>query len=442
MHGVFRPFPIVAAIIASASLPALAQVQNVAPYFAVPTADRTPIHCADGDRFYRVGELSTAMVVVVDAEGGGWSRIQYPAGLSAFVRAVDISVQGNTGTLTAPSRLRARNIASGYDGSYKSLFDTPLPAGTTLRVQEEVKDAAGSIAAYRVEAPPGAHGFVPSRQLRRATDAEVAAFRARATLPDLPAAPAGTPSTAPTPSPTPAPAPAPTTPTPDATQPAPAPTPGQPSTEITQRTDPTAEPIVPPPAPTPAPRPETRPVGTVERLDATFQRVWSQPVLESEIDELIVEFDRAIEQTPAERAGQRRQLEGRREALLIRREFRDRLRRQEEARALLDSDRVRLTEQLREIERTRYYTIVGQLQPSLVYDGRQLPQMYRIVSVGATAPRTLGYLRASTQFDLDSMLGQVVGVIGEAQIDRSLQLNIITPVTVDTLRAAPSDSSR
>ncbi len=439
MHGVFRPFPIVAAIIAPATLPALAQVQNVAPYFAVPTADRAPIHCADGDRFYRVGELSTAMVVVVDAEGGGWSRIQYPAGLSAFVRAVDISVQGNTGTLTAPSRLRARNIASGYDGSYKSLFDTPLPTGTTLRVQEEVRDAAGSIAAYRVDTPPGAHGFVPSRQLRRATDAEVAAYRARAALPDLPAAPAGTPRATPTPAPT---------PTPDATQPTPAPTPAQPTTEITQRTEPGAEPIVPTPTPTPAPaprpetRPETRPVGTVERLDATFQTVWAQPVLQSEIDELIVEFDRAIEQTPAERAGQRRQLEGRREALHIRREFRDRMRRQEEARALLDSDRVRLTEQLREIERTRYYTIVGQLQPSLVYDGRQLPQMYRIVSVGATAPRTLGYLRASSQFDLDSMLGQVVGVIGDAQVDRSLQLNIITPVTVDALRATPSDTPR
>jgi hypothetical protein len=81
----------------------------------------------------------------------------------------------------------------------------------------------------------------------------------------------------------------------------------------------------------------------------------------------------------------------------------------------------------------------GQLQPSTVYDGQRLPLMYRVVSVGGSAPRTLGYIKKTERFDLDAMLGRVVGVIGDAVVDRSLQLNIITPIYVDQLR---SDGSR
>ncbi|MDX2132846.1 MAG: hypothetical protein SFY69_12420 [Planctomycetota bacterium] len=466
MLGVSRFIPIVASVAICAV--ACAQVQDVTPYYAVPAGDKVPIHCNDSDRFYRVGEISPGMLVVVDAESERWSRVSYPPGLSAFVRAVEVGVQGTTATLTTPSRLRAHNAAAGYDGSYKTLLDKELPAGTTLTIVEEVKDASGSIAAYRVQAPASARGFVPSRLMRRATDAEVATYRAKpgVSLPSLPGAPAGSTPAAQPPSGQPGSGQPgsgqPGSGQPPAVPPAPGATPetvpsdappasGEPA-EIVQRRDPAApEPVVPAdaseqpgtPAPgtaaptTPAPADE-RPVGTIERLDASFKRVWAQPVLEGEFDELMVEIERAIEQVSPDRAGQRRQLEGRLEALRIRRDYRDRLRQQEEARARLDAAKVRISEQLAEIARTRYYTIVGQLQPSLVYDGRDLPQMYRIVSVGATAPRTLGYLRKSAEFNLDAMLGQVVGVIGEAQLDRSLQLNVITPVTVDTLQAAPN----
>jgi hypothetical protein len=62
--------------------------------------------------------------------------------------------------------------------------------------------------------------------------------------------------------------------------------------------------------------------------------------------------------------------------------------------------------------------------------------MYRVVSVGGSSPRTLGYVRKSSELDLDRYIGSVVGVIGEAQLDRSLMLNLITPVRVDPLRSA------
>ncbi|CAG0964868.1 hypothetical protein PHYC_00926 [Phycisphaerales bacterium] len=422
--------------------PALGQVQNVAPYYAYVSQDRAPIHCNDSDRFYRVAEMTAGTVVFVDGEGAGWTRIAYPGGLSAFVRATDVTVQGEAATLSQPSRLKAANAASGYDGSYKMLFDTELPTGTALKVIEPVKDASGAIAAYKVAAPQGSKGFTPSRLLRRATDTEVAAFRAKpgVWLPDLPTTPAGTVAAKPPAAPG-------VTPiaTPDATTPGSAPTDATP-VEITQHTNPGTtppagtEPIVPA-QPVQAAAPPERAVGTWDRLDASFQSVWKQPVLGAEFDELIAEFDRAIERSPTSKPGVKQQLESRRDALQIKREFRDKLRAQEEARARLDQDRVKVSQQLEEIARTRYYTIIGELQPSLVYDGKQLPQMYRVVSVGAAAPRTLGYLRQTDVVNLDDMLGQVIGVVGEAQLDRSLQLNIITPVHVDVLRSAAASNS-
>jgi hypothetical protein len=81
------------------------------------------------------------------------------------------------------------------------------------------------------------------------------------------------------------------------------------------------------------------------------------------------------------------------------------------------------------------YTIVGELRPSTVYDGKNLPLMYRVVSVGGTSPRTLGYLKPTKDVDVTKMINQVVGVIGEATMDRSLKLNIISPVKVDVLRS-------
>ncbi|MFZ4575811.1 MAG: hypothetical protein ACOYN0_15560, partial [Phycisphaerales bacterium] len=117
------------------------------------------------------------------------------------------------------------------------------------------------------------------------------------------------------------------------------------------------------------------------------------------------------------------------------REFRDTVRRQEEARASLSSTNQAAAQALADVAKIRVYTVVGELQPSTVYDGKQLPLMYRVVSVGTSSPKTLGYIKPSTDWDLDRMLGLVVGVIGDATIDRSLRLNVISPVRVEVLRA-------
>lgn len=484
MHSTLRWIAPVS-VVALASASAWAQIADIQPAWALVTSEKAPMHCSDSDRFYKVAELTKAALVVVDGEGGGWSRVRYPAGTAAFVRAEDVRVDGASVVLTQASRLKAAHGTAGYEGSYKALLSTPLAAGATLKLIEPAKDPTGAISGYKVIAPEGAKGFVESRHLRRATDAEIEAFRAKTGAAALTAGPAPTPAT--TPSTTPATAPGTTPSTASTTTPAPeqgggnlptldggksdsgslvspmqpgqgkpttTPVPGEatpaPAGE-TPAAGPSATPEATPeatPAVTPAPvvvtpkAPEPdRVIATAQKLEQTFQAVWRQPILESEFDELVAEYDRAIEATPAERPNLLAALQGRRQALEVRRQFRDVVRRQAEERAAVDRSKAESDKTLEALAASRYYTIIGQVQPSLIYDGKQLPLMYRIVSVGGVTPRTLGYLRKSDKVDLDKVVGQVVGVIGDAQLDRSLQLNLITPVQVDVLKYTPAGTA-
>lgn len=489
MHSTLRWIAPVS-VVALASASAHAQIADIQPSWGFVTSEKAPMHCSDSDRFYRVAELTKAALVVVDGEGGGWSRVRYPAGTAAFVRAEDVRVDGVSVVLTQASRLKAAHGTAGYEGSYKALLSTPLAAGATLKLIEPAKDPTGAISGYKVVAPDGAKGFVESRHVRRATEAEIEAFRAKTGAAALTTGPAITPAAMPATTPAATPSTAPTTTpatTPSAT-PATTPSPEQGSGNLPTldggKTDsgslvtpmqpgqgqPTTTPVPGEAAPTPAgetpvvgpagtpgatppatdaapvvvtpkaPEPD-RVIATAQKLEQTFQAVWRQPILESEFDELVAEYDRAIEATPAERPNLLAALQSRRQALEVRRQFRDVVRRQAEERAAVDRSKAESDKTLEALAASRYYTIIGQVQPSLIYDGKQLPLMYRIVSVGGVTPRTLGYLRKSDKVDLDKVVGQVVGVIGDAQLDRSLQLNLITPVQVDVLKYTPAGTA-
>lgn len=433
-------------------------VADVTPYVGViSAAEKASMRCGPTSSRYTVLEIKTGTPIIIDGEGNGWLRVRYPENTAAFVRAEDVSVSGDTATLVRASTLLAANLISGMDGSWQKLLNDPLPANSTLKVLEPVKDPTGPIIAYRVVAPEQARGFIESRQVRKATDAEAAPLRDK--LPKPPATPAGTPATPATPPTTPQPA-APAATDPAATPSTPAGTPQ--GIDLTQPDSNSDTPVTPAAAPgatpaaapgaapdggagvvaidqspsaatTPPAQPEVRVVDTVESLEAKFQSIWRQPLLSAEVDELISEFDRAI--AAAEPGSVRAaQLGQRRDALQLRAEFRNRQRAREEARAALDRTKSTLETQLAELERSRIYTIVGELQPSTVYDGKRLPLMYRLVSVGGAGARTLGYVKPDDRFDLDRKVGRVVGVIGESVLDRSLKLNIVTPSRVDMLK--------
>lgn len=451
--------PLIAVVAGSCITDAFGQMKRVDGYYAVVTA-KGNLRCGDGDLFYKVGEVAPGTILLVDGESPSYLQVAYPSNMSVFVKADEVEVQGGTLKLTKPSKLKAFNQATGWTGSWKGVVANELPVGTNLKLVESVKDGeTGPIVGYRVAAPEQARAFVEPRVTRRATEAEVAAFKGT----PLPAAPAKTEAPkvpAPTPTPTPAatdtaapqsggamPADA-AKPAIDLTQPVVTPAPsdaaatpatapgadGQPTT-VTQVT--TTEPT----ANTEAPKVETPRIVPVEvpptpgyDLEPTFARVWKEPIMTAEMDELVGAYDKAIEQLGPDSERLATQLKARRSALAVRIELRDKMRKQAEARAAIEAGRGKVAEQLKIAEDGRVYTMIGQLQASTVYDGQKLPLMYRVVSVGGVSPRTLGYLKDEQEFALLGKVGAVIGVIGEAQLDRSLMLNVISPVRVDVLK--------
>lgn len=406
---------------------ASAQVQAVEPYWATTQNDKVPVRCYFTDTSYSVAELPKGFVVRVDGEGSLYARIAYPEKMTAFVQAEHGKAEGGVVKLTQASRLRAASTIAGFDGSWKALLDTPLAVGSELKFIENVTNKEGVVIAYRVQAPEAARGYVPMSAIRKATDAEVAAA-GNQVAPTPPKLEPKTPEAAPVA----------TTTTPATAQPIP-------TTDLTQPAQPTGQaptnPTVDVSAAAPqgatttvAGTPAERKIGSLEDLEAAFQRVAKQPASEAEYDELMAEFQRAIDAQGPEMTSRKKQLTARREFLAIRRDYRDRVRAAEEAKRQLDANEIQVRNSLAEIEKSRVYTIIGTLQPSTVYDGQRLPLMYRIQSVGGLSPRTLGYIKPDAKFDLDRKLGLVVGVIGNAEMDRELKLNIVTPVRVDVLR--------
>jgi len=78
------------------------------------------------------------------------------------------------------------------------------------------------------------------------------------------------------------------------------------------------------------------------------------------------------------------------------------------------------------------YDAVGQLVASGVYDGINLPRLFRLVS---PTLRTIAYVRPSSEIDTLNMLGQIVGVNGTSRYDPALKLSVLEADKIETLKA-------
>jgi hypothetical protein len=405
----------------------------------VVNVDEAMLRCGSGDLMYPVASLRRGQVLRVDGEGQGWARVSYPAGSAAFVAAdmVQVDPATRTATLTRPSRLKAFNQSTGLRGSWKDVLDEPLPAGTRLMVldAEPTADGRGN-SAWRIAPPENAPAFIPLSVLRRATPEEV---QLAANAPRMPTLPPVSPQAR----------------NPQSTTPPAMP---EPSTVVERWPAGAApgssaslvEPIVPPAqgapgaastaeaTPVPAPRTLVLPPSPYERLEAAFEAVRTESPDTAEFSELLAEFQRALttlDDSPASQ-GIRGRLNQRIEYLKLRADLQAKKRQIAATEQALSVDDRLLAEKLSEVDRTRQYTIVGRLSASTIYDGQRLPLMYRIQSVGGGSSRTLAYVRPSEALNIDSRLGQVVGVVGESTLDPSLRLTVITPLRVDALEAA------
>ncbi|MHC4320216.1 MAG: hypothetical protein ACYS1B_16975, partial [Planctomycetota bacterium] len=77
------------------------------------------------------------------------------------------------------------------------------------------------------------------------------------------------------------------------------------------------------------------------------------------------------------------------------------------------------------------YVAAGRLEASIIYDGRNLPKLFRVRN--SATGRTLGYVQPDERFDLVTMLGERVGVVGERAYNGELRLTVIKPQRIDLL---------
>lgn len=469
--------------LASAPSAAMARgdVKTIDQTYCIVTADRAGVRAGNHDSFYVVTDVKKGDVVVIDGEDAAWSRVVYAASWPAFVGVDEgtYDAASQTFTLTRSSMLLAYStINPQYCWQALLPKSSPLASGSKLKVQGEVKDSAQTVKGYRVNAPEGARGYIESRSLRRATKDEVDAYKAKGGAPAAePAKPAVKPTTPPA-SPTPAPAPgaAPTPgadhslvdpqvkPTPGAqpTTPAPTPTPAPgagPTTpaaatpgaeptptgpaEIKQGSDPAQPAAGPNDAAKPTAKPVDRKTATLEQLESAFTKINGKEVdlFTAEYDSLLSEVEKTIGELgdgPVD-VQRKRALQLRADVLKLRIGLRDSLKKAEEAKRGLNTEIKKASEVVAAAEKSRVYNLVGTLSASSIYDGKNLPLMYRVVSADTKAPATLGYISPEKDPTLAAKVGQLVGVIGEAIMDPTLKVSVIRPVRVDLIGQTGGD---
>lgn len=384
----------------------LAQVAPVEPFWAVPTAETT-LRSGESEKFYPLARVKPETLLWVDAQGGGWSRVAYAPGMAVYVAADAVQPEpgGKTVRVVRPTHPRAAKLDTPRAlGSWKPATDQPLPAGTVLALASPVAvEDAGGRTSYRVAAPLEARAFVPTASLARATPEQASTYvdslRARGIVI------AGM----------------------DAAKPAVI-TAAQPAGASG------AQPVTPG-APPRSPDTPPRALTTAEKLEQSFEAIRRQPILEAEVAELIAQYEKAIAEVEDTPLGARTREQLQRRLLYLRTQERV----QAEVRAIeaskpeIADEVARAAARLREVENARVYNIVGRLSASALYDGKRLPLMYRVQSVGGPLARTLGYVKPEEPLRLEGKIGQVVGILGESRIDPTLKITIIEPRRVDVL---------
>jgi len=455
-------------------LPAPAQAQpagslkypaDVTGSWYVVISEDAVMRAGDEEVFYAVTRFPKGSMLVASSTTDRYASVCYPLSLGALVPVGEIErMDAKNIRLVQESKLRAASSLLGMSGSWKGLYETPLPAGTRLEVMEELKSDAGQVVGYRVVPPhpPIASafpvGYVKMSDLRPATPGEVqkflgkpapAATPERTSLPQQPVekietiesitdpvgAGQGTEPEIDTsllddieiPEPTIHNGIKPTT---------------EPATKpeiVEQKTD---EPVViknteiiPDKSAAPTKEPILS-VSALETLEASFDDARRLPreELDGALEELLAEYTRAYD-AAGDDESLATALSQRIEWLKIRMETRDQRRAIAATLHTADQNQIAIQQGIEKWQSGRAYILVGKMVPSAVYTGERLPLLYRVQGNDpyTGAQTTIGYVAPSKDQDYRHMLGRVVGVVGASELDPALNLRIIRPSRIDAM---------
>ena len=433
-----------APVSAAAGAELLVAAQDGATYMVVKQND-APMRCGDQEMFYAIARLSEGTVLQTAGESGAYTMVVVPRNVGGFVPATEVDVGTNTRTVTlrVDSKLRSPSRLAGLANSWKQLYTNALPAGTELTVLETLKNNAGSVVGYRVVAPRSPSGelpigYVATDALRPALDNEVNGG-SQPTPPTNPTTEPQEPKTNEEPV---------TDPTPAAGGESEEPTVDEQrvNTSLLEEQVPeqpveiqNSAPVDEAEAETPAVRvaDEGRiPASRLEDLEAAFAEAREMPRVELDeaLDELLAEFSRTLEEAEDDES-LTRALEQRIEWVQIRMQTRDQRRRISEALAQYDAGADETAQAIEAWQQGRAYQLVGRMVTSSVYNGKNLPLLYRVQGTDPITgrPQTVGYIAPKHDQDLRHMLGRVVGVLGTQRNDASLGLKVVEPERVDLM---------
>ena len=83
------------------------------------------------------------------------------------------------------------------------------------------------------------------------------------------------------------------------------------------------------------------------------------------------------------------------------------------------------------------FDMVGALNASVVFSGSNtMPLLFRLQDLAGG--QTIAYVVPDERYDMAAWTGLSVGIIGRAEYDETLQLNIITPRRIDLLAKQPA----
>ncbi len=370
------------------------------PFFATVTADNVYVRSGPSvQSSYPFGKVGRADVVRVVEENFGWSRVQTAgaafADLTGFVAAddrVQLSADGGSLTVTAVTELRAPNIGadSSPESSWKQIGR--IDVGATLAALNRIDGERGSV--WRVKLPDAGEGWINSNFLRRSTPAEAATFAGATAAPVVAAD--GSASLADVPA--------------------------EPGAAV--------EVAAAPAGPSPEELAAESRRATFATLEATWLKVKGQPIAEAELGALFAAYT-ALAADPACDAAMKARSDARTQQLAVQQEVQGKLRELANAKARLSGESEQISSVARAIEARSDYTAVGVLNASIVYDGTQLPLLYRLQD--PSSGQTVAYIVPDEAFRLTSMLGTLIGVRGESCFDDALKLDTITPTTIDYL---------
>ena len=423
-------FTLILAGLALGSAASFAQTDEFKPYVAAVTKDQIFVHSGADSRYYPFGTLAEGALVQVIGEKSGWARIATAGaafdGMFGYIKyprsdAGRFRLDGNqqTGVTLGMIDLIASNMNEGHspEHSWKPLWKAP--AGHTVRVLETNETEREIV--HRVALPADASGWCNMIYLRKATDAEVAAWNAALGTTGRPiqaptqASAEGSPDVRPV------------------NARAMDPVPGiDPLSTETLTTDPALD-------------PNAAATDVVDLEEEEFN-VWHEKLLDLEdefaaastapletvdVGSLRVKYEEmaaaAAEDEPviAKFADRRAQQLGLLSEVQARKANLAKLRQRVQV-ATEDFDAAKHA-----IAMSGDYVAVGRLEASSVYNGKSLPELYRVQD--AKSGRTIAYMKPDPEFRLVDLLGQTIGVSGEIEYDGSLRVNILTPRHIDVL---------